>query len=222
MWPLVKLAELLTKLLGSDKHKPLIRREEFIALTRVGTQEGVLIENEYRILKNLFRFDQLCAADIMTPRTVIFALSENLTVSEVVKSYPELRFSRIPIYTKNLDEVAAFALKSDILQNAVQGKGQSKLKELRRPLLVISQDLALHELFEKLINESAHIALVIDNYGGTVGLVTLEDLMETLVGLEIVDETDSVKDMQKFARERWLKRARRFGIVTDNGRKKYE
>ncbi len=216
MWPLVKLAEVITKLLGSDKLKPLIRREEFIALTHLGAQEGVLKENESRILGNLFRFNQLCAEDIMTPRTVIFSLPKNLTVTEVLSKHPEIIFSRIPIYENDLDKVSTFVLKNDILHNAVQGNGGTTLKELARPLLVISQDLALDEVFEKFIRKPAQVALVVDNYGGTVGLVTLEDLMETLVGLEIVDETDSVQDMQKFAREQWAKRAHRFGIITDD------
>jgi len=215
MWPLVKMAELITHLLGSDKHGPMIRREEFIALTRLGTQEGGLEENESRVLKNLFRFNQLCAADIMTPRTVILAFEENLTVSDVLDHHETIQFSRIPVYQNDLDEINGFVLRSDLFYHALRGKKNTLLNKFSRELIAVPADLGLDELFEKLIRRAAHIALVIDEYGGTLGIVTMEDLMEALIGLEIVDETDSVEDMQKLAREQWVKRAKRLGLSID-------
>ena len=215
MWPLVKMAEQITRLLGSDKHGPMIRREEFIALTRLGLQEGVLEENESRILKNLFRFNQLCVSDIMTPRTVIFALEGNLMVSEILDEHEKIQFTRIPLFQNSLDEISGFILRSDLFYHALRGKENTSLKKFRRELAAIPADLGLNEVFEKLIRESTHMALVIDEYGGTVGIVTMEDLLETLIGLEIVDETDSVEDMQKLAREQWNKRAERLWISKD-------
>ncbi len=215
MWPLVKMAELITNMLGSGKQSVMIRREEFIALSRLGAQEGVLEENESRILKNLFRFNQLCAADIMTPRTVIFALEENLTISEVLDKNEKPQFTRIPVYQNDLDEISGFVLRSDLFYDALRGQENTNLKKIRRELMAIPADLGLDELFEKLIRKVEHIALVIDEYGGTLGIVTLEDLIETLIGLEIVDETDSVEDMQKLAREQWKKRAQRLGLTID-------
>jgi len=212
MWPLVKMAELITNLLGSGKQSTMIRREEFIALSRLGSQEGVLEENESRILKNLFRFNQLCAADIMTPRTVIFGFEETLTVSEVLKKNEKLQFTRIPIYQNDMDEISGFILRSDLFYHGFKGEDKTSLKEIRRELMAIPADLGLDELFKKQIKNAAHIALVVDEYGGTLGIVTLEDLLETLIGLEIMDETDSVEDMQKLAREQWNKRAERLGI----------
>jgi CBS domain containing-hemolysin-like protein len=216
MWPLVKMAELITHLLGSDKHGPMIRRDEFIALTRLGSQEGVLEENESRILKNLFRFNQLCVADIMTPRTVIFALEENLMVSEILDKHEKFQFTRIPVFQNSLDEISGFILRSDLFFHALRGKENISLKKFNRKLIAIPTDMGLDEIFEKLLRKSAHMALVIDEYGGTVGIVTMEDLLETLLGLEIVDETDSVEDMQKLAREQWNKRAERLGLSDDD------
>jgi CBS domain containing-hemolysin-like protein len=212
MWPLVKMAELITKILGSSKYEPMIRRGEFIALTRLGTQEGILAENESLILKNLFRFNQLSAKDIMTPRTVIFALKETIIVSEVIEQYEKIQFSRIPIFQNDLDNISGYILKSDLYYQSIRGKDKESLSKICRPLMVIPADLGLDELFEKLVRKSEHIAHVVDEYGGTSGIVTLEDLMETLIGLEIVDESDSVEDMQKLAREQWNKRAGRLGI----------
>ena len=215
MWPLVKMADGLTKLIARGRGKVFFHREEFIALAEAGAQEGVLHEEESRILKSLFRFRQIRARDIMTPRTVIFTIAEALTVSEVLKAHPDPGFSRIPVYGKDRDEIKGFVLKSDVLLVAANLQGETTLSHLKRPIPVIPGDLRLHELFDRLLNERTHIALVADEYGGTEGLVTMEDIIETLIGLEIVDEVDKVQDMQELAREQWRKRALRQGIIPE-------
>jgi len=219
MWPLVKMADGLTKLIARGKEKVFFHRDEFIALAEAGAQEGVLHEEESRILKSLFRFRQVRARDIMTPRTVIFALAEALTVAEAMEAHPDPSFSRIPVYGKDRDEVKGFVLKSDMLLDAVNLQGETTLSHLKRPIPVIPGDLPLHELFDRLVNERTHMALVADEYGGTEGVVTMEDVVETLLGLEIVDEGDKVQDMQELARRQWRKRALRQGIIpeTANG-----
>jgi CBS domain containing-hemolysin-like protein len=214
MWPLVKLADSLTRMLTKGKEKGKIHREEFIALAELGGKEGVFHKYESRILNNLFCFREVRTRDIMTPRTVVFALSENLTVDETLSLHAHLPFSRIPVYGENLDNVTGFILKSEILR-AGQGKGAALLSELSRPLVVVSGDLPLHSLFERLMSEKAHIALVVDGYGGTEGVVTMEDFIETLLGLEIVDEIDTVEDMQAMAREQWRRRARTSGLIEE-------
>ncbi len=211
MWPLVKLADSLTRLLTKGKEKSTVHREEFIALAELGAKEGVFHKYESRILNNLFCFREVRTRDIMTPRTVVFALSENLAVEETLSLHTKLTFSRIPVYGENLDKVTGFVLKSEVLL-AGQEKGDTLLSELRRPLVMIPGDLPLHSLFERLMNENAHIALVVDSYGGTEGVVTMEDFIETLLGLEIVDEVDTVEDMQAMAREQWRRRARKVGL----------
>ena len=216
MWPLVKLAEGLTRLLARGKTKVLVSREEFTALAELGAQEGVFDEGESRILRNLFRFGQVRARDIMTPRTVVFALPEVQTVGEVLADHPEIRFSRIPVYGENRDDVTGFILKSDLLLHAAQQEAQTPLVDFKRAMLVVPGDLLLRDLFERLMNDRAHVALVVDEYGGTAGLVTLEDLVETLLGLEIVDEADAVQDMQEWARQQWRHRARRLGLLAED------
>jgi len=215
MWPLVKMADGLTKLITRGKEKVFFHREEFIALAEAGAQEGAIHGDESRILKSLFRFRQVSARDIMTPRTVIFALAEALTVAEALEAHPDPSFSRIPVYGKNRDEVTGFILKSDVLLEAANLQGGTTLSHLKRPIPVIPGNLPLHELFDRLLNERTHMALVADEYGGTEGLVTMEDVIETLIGLEIVDEGDAVQDMQELARQQWRKRALRQGIIAE-------
>ena len=215
MWPLVKMADGLAKLIARGRGKVFFHREEFIALAEAGAQEGVLHEEESRILKSLFRFRQVHARDIMTPRTVIFTLPETLTVSEALEAHPDPGFSRIPVYGKNRDEVKGFVLKSDVFLEAANLQGETTLSHLKRPIPVIPGDLPLHELFDRLLNDRTHMALVADEYGGTEGLVTMEDVVETLLGLEIVDEVDKVQDMQELARQQWRKRALRQGIIRE-------
>ena len=215
MWPLVKMAQGLTRLMAPGKKKVLVSREEFTALAEIGAQEGVFHEDESRILRNLFRFGQVRARDIMTPRTVMFTLPETQTVGETLAEHPELRFSRIPVYAENRDDITGFVLKGDILLHVAKQQHSTTLAEIKRTILVISGTLSLRDLLEQLMTDGSHAALVVDEYGGTAGLVTLEDLVETLLGLEIVDEADHVQDMQEWARQQWRNRARRLGLLDD-------
>jgi len=212
MYPLVKLADTLTRWLTKGKEKTKVHREEFIALAELGSKEGVFHKYESRILNNLFCFRDVRTRDIMTPRTVLFALRENLTVEETLSLHAQLPFSRIPVHGENLDQVTGFVLKSEVLR-AGQEKGALMLAEMRRPLVVVPDELPLPRLFERLMDEKAHIALAVDEYGGTQGVVTMEDFIETLLGLEIVDEIDTAEDMQAMAREQWRKRARGLGLI---------
>ncbi len=213
MWPLVKLAEGLTWMLARGRRKVTIRRDEFQALADVGAREGVLHQHESQILRSLMRFSNLTARDIMTPRTVVFALPESMTVSEVLQAYPDIRFSRIPLYRQDKDRVSGFVLKSDILLHAARGEGDAEVKQFMHPIEAVPETAPLQGLFEGLVEDRTHVAIVVDEYGGLAGLVTLEDVVETLLGLEIMDEVDTVDDMQRYAREKWQARARGMGVV---------
>jgi len=213
MWPLVKMSEALTRLLKTDHAVTVVEKEEILALAGQGSKKGIFSDSESRILENLFRLREVRAEDIMTPRTVVFSLEASMTVAAVREAHPELLFSRIPIYGENPDDVIGFVLKSDLLLWAAEGRGQTPLSDpdLRRPITMVLDSCRLTELFERLIGEDTHLALVVDEYGGAEGLVTMEDLIETLIGLEIVDESDPVPDMRELAREQWQQRARRMG-----------
>ena len=216
MWPLVKLSQGITYLISRGKSKEAsVSREEFTAMAELGEEEGVFEKEESRILKNLFRFSSLRVKDIMTPRTVVQALPESRTIGQIIEEHDEFRFSRIPVYTKNRDDITGYVLKDEILLKAAQEQGDVSLHDLRREILGVPETLPLPGLFERLVDSLEHVALVVDEYGGTAGIVTMEDVVETLLGMEIVDEADSTEDMQVLARRQWLRRAHRLNLIPE-------
>jgi CBS domain containing-hemolysin-like protein len=216
MYPFVLLSNVITRMISPAKRAHTVSREEFTALADLGTKEGVFEEEESRILRNLLRFKSLRVKDIMTPRTVVLASPEERTVEEFFEKRPNPRFSRIPVYGENRDDITGYVLKHDLLLELAHNRGETNLADLRRDLLVVPELLSLRELFERLIETQEHQALVVDEYGGMAGIVTMEDLVETLLGLEIVDEVDLIQDMQVLARQQWYNRAKRLGLVTED------
>ncbi|MCF7804430.1 MAG: CNNM domain-containing protein [Candidatus Marinimicrobia bacterium] len=214
--PLVKVSQGITALLSSDSGETSMSREEFTALAKMGEEEGLFDEEESRILKNLFRFRSVRVKDVMTPRIVLFALPESMTVGEMVDEHDQLRFSRIPVYAESRDDITDYVLKDEILLHAARDEEDLPLGEFKREMIVVPEMMPLPELFERLLDNLEHIALVVDEFGGTAGVVSMEDVVETLLGMEIVDEADSVEDMQVLARQEWVKRAKRLGIVPED------
>ena len=213
LYPLIFVSELITKWLTGGQGHHTFSRDEFAAMADIGAAGGHLDEKESRILKNLFRFPDLCAEDIMTPSTVIFALQQDMTAHEVLEKHKEIFFSRIPIYGENRDNITGFVLKSELLLDDIRNDGTTQLKDFpKRELRGVLDDTRLSTVLEKLLDDRQHILLVVDKYGGTEGVVTLEDVVETLVGIEIVDEADDAVDMRKMAREKWSGRMEKLGI----------
>tara|TARA_B110000483_G_scaffold69796_1_gene87158 strand:+ start:28 stop:1164 length:1137 start_codon:yes stop_codon:yes gene_type:complete len=212
LYPMVWLSEHLTKLISGGKKGHVFSRDELISMARIGEASGSMPNSESRILKNLFRLSSLTAQDIMTPRTVIVSLPERETLSSALPTVTEQPFSRIPIYTKDKDGISGFALRDDILMGNARGHGKETLSSLRRDIMTVQDSVQLSELLDQFLEKRAHIALVLDEYGGTKGLVALEDLVETLIGIEIVDETDNVVDMRALARRHWQTRANAMGL----------
>jgi CBS domain containing-hemolysin-like protein len=138
-----------------------------------------------------------------------------MTVGEVIVKHPEIRFSRIPIYKDGPDQIEGFVLKSDIYLEALRGNPDKTLELLRRHLPAVPETVPLIQLFERLLTQRSHAMLVVDEYGGVAGIITMEDILETLLGIEIMDETDTVADMRALARQQWIKRARALGIIPD-------
>lgn len=215
LFPIVWISERMTKFISHGKNLHIFSRDEFVAMAKVGEQSGQIDDNEARIIKNLFRFGSLNVTDIMTPRTVIVTLSEDKSVGDASEYVAKIPFSRIPIYKKDIDNITGFVLRDDVLLQDNQERGNELLKTLRRELLIVPESVALTGLLENFLKERQHIAIVVDEYGGTTGIVTLEDLVETLMGLEIVDEMDTVVDMRVLARKKWEERAKALGIKSD-------
>lgn len=218
LFPLIWVSERLTKLIAQGESLHVFSRKEFVAMARVGEQAGQIRERESGIIRNLFRFESIKTKDIMTPRTVIVAFQEDMTVNEALNLKSQTPFSRLPLYREDLDDITGFVLKKDMLISKAQDQREVKLVTLRRDILTVSGAMPLSDLLEFFLDHRQHIALVVDEYGGTKGLVTLEDVVETLLGMEIVDEMDKVEDMQSLARRQWEKRARAMGLPIDTSK----
>lgn len=206
--PLVWLSQMITKLLSSKDKQNSISRAEFSAMADIGEKEGVFAEGESRVIKNLLRFKSVKAEDIMTPRTVVLAAAEETTIKEIYENREYLRFSRIPIFQGHIDNVRGFIHKHDLLDKMARDEHDLPISAIRRDILTIPEKMPIPRLFEKLIEQRDHIALAVDEYGGFAGIVTMEDVLEALLGIEIVDEFDGAQDMRAYARERWQNRAK--------------
>ncbi len=216
MWPLVKLAEWLTDLLSPAQEEAAVSREEIAAMAEEGKKEGVVDEGESRVLKNLLRLSVLRIRDIMTPCEHIVTLPEEMRVCEVVERHPELKFSRIPLHTGgNRRRYTGYALKDDILTQAARDEHEVPMTKLRRDLLTATEDLPLPTVFDQMVGRREHVAIAVNDAGEMTGLISMEDIIETLLGLEIVDEVDDAERLHTLAREHWHKRARRLGLISD-------
>lgn len=216
MYPLIRVSELLTRLISHGRKVHVFSREELIAMTDVGRQSGQIDERESKIIRNLFRFKALTAEDIMTPRTVMVALHGETTVAEAYAMRGQVPFSRLPLYGRDKDDILGFVLYEDILLAHLRDHDADPVSTLRRDLLAVPASSTLASLMDGLLKRRQHIAVVIGEFGETRGLVTLEDLVETLIGEEIVDEGDKVADMQAMARQQWQRRAQAMGLKLDD------
>jgi len=213
LYPFVLLSELLTRSISPDMKVEGFNRQEFAAMADLGEQEGQLQERESRILKNLFMLHETIVTDVMTPRPVVFSLSESLTVHEYFEKHYDSRFSRIPVYAKNDEMFTGFVLKDDLLLAQARNNIDSTLSTYRRNLSTLSDKSSLSDAFDEVLHQRAHIMVIVDEYGGMEGIITMEDILETLLGLEIMDESDKTADMQEYARRMWKKRAQKMGIA---------
>lgn len=215
-YPLVLMASRITVLFSNSKKEKTTSREEIAALAGIGTYEGVVDEKEHRIIQNILRLKNVKVKDIMTPRVVAAVADENLTLEEFLESKDYLRFSRIPVYTGNVENITGYVFRQTILEKLAEDRHTLKLKDIKRDILISPSSIALFSVWEKLLAKREHLSLVVDEYGGFDGIVTMEDIIETLLGLEIMDEKDTITDMQKYARERWEKRQAKYRYLEKN------
>ncbi|MDU8884591.1 CNNM domain-containing protein [Yeosuana sp. MJ-SS3] len=206
---------LTTKLIGGKGHGSILSREGFLVMADIAHEEGVFHESESKVIKNLLTFKDVMAKNIMTPRTVMKTEDENTTVEEFFNKNLNLRFSRIPVFVDAEDNIKGLVLKDDVFKEMALDNGAKKLSELKREIIIVNRNLSIPILFEKLVESRNHMALVVDEYGSVSGLVTMEDVIETLLGLEIMDESDNVSDLQLQARRNWEARAKKLGILED-------
>ncbi|MFP4604435.1 MAG: CNNM domain-containing protein [Bacteroidales bacterium] len=213
LYPFVILSKYITKILNKKKAGAVLSRSEFQAMTEIGIKEGIFKEEESRILINLMKFNNIVVKSIMTPRTVVVAAPQDMTIKQFFEQHEKIRVSRIPIYYEDIDEITGYVLKDDLMENMIEKKMNKKLKGLSRNMMVVNEKMPIVKLFYRLLEEKEHIAMVVGEYGEMVGIVTMEDVIETLLGTEIVDELDNIEDMQKQAMKIWERRAKRLGLI---------
>jgi len=205
--------QLITRLFGSKKHESVFSRADFSAMASAAERSGHLEGGESAIIRNLMQLSKLTVNDIMTPRLVMKTANEDMHIQNFYKSNKDLRFSRVPVFEVSSELITGYVLKDELLQKLIEGEGNISLKEIRRPILEVAATDQLDILFQKLTQDNEHISIVVDHYGSVVGLVTMEDVVETLLGTEIVDELDNIEDLQKLARLRWEQRAKARGLL---------
>ncbi len=203
LYPLVKLSELLSKNLSTPSEVPDVTRDEMIKTAELGVEEGTIKAKESTIIRNLLKLDKIYVSDIMTPRSVFTALDGSISVDEVARKYRPIRFSRLPVYEGTLDHIIGMTHRYKILEALSQDQHTKLVRELILPINSVNERMTVSQALDFFIKEKDHMALVVDDYGGVTGLVTLEDAVETLLGVEIVDEFDNIEDMRKYAMEQW-------------------
>ena len=208
--------QLTTKLIGGKGHGSVLSREGFVAMADIAHEEGGFEESESKVIKNLLNFKEVQAKDIMTPRTVLKTENETMTVRDFFEANSNIRFSRIPVYTENPDNITGLVLKDEVFKEMGLGNGDKLLSEIKRSIIIVNRSLPIPTLFEQLVESRNHMALVVDEYGSVSGIVTMEDVIETLLGLEIMDESDNVSDLQMLARKSWESRAKRLGLIDND------
>jgi CBS domain containing-hemolysin-like protein len=212
------MSEKLTRLISGGKSGGLtFSRDEVKAMVEIGKDEGVFNQAEHKIFTNLMKIRHIPIRKIMTPRTVIFSVSQDVSVGDFFTAHGEQPFSRIPLFRDNHDDLIGYILKVDILTAQAKDEHDRKASEFLRPFVVFSDTITAFEAYNKLIHDKSHIALVVDEYGTVQGLVTLEDIFETIIGLEITDELDTVEDMQVLAQDQWAKRKAKIAGGSDQG-----
>ncbi|SDS40660.1 CNNM domain-containing protein [Gramella sp. MAR_2010_147] len=207
------LLMLTTKLIGKSAHVSTMSKEEFAAITDAAEEDGVFEESETTVIKNLLVFKSVEAKDVMTPFSVAITEDESMSLEDFHQNHRNLKFSRIPVYKDKSNNVSGFILKDDVLEEMIDEKGQQPLSSIKRDILVTKDNTPIPELFEIFVQKRAHISMIVDEFGNVTGIVTMEDIIETLLGLEIMDESDSVEDMQMLARKNWERRAKRLGLI---------
>jgi CBS domain containing-hemolysin-like protein len=214
-YPLVVLSALITKAISKNKLEQTTSREEIAALANIGADEGVFTKKEHRIIQNLLRLKNMRVTEIMTPRVVVAIADENLYLKDFLRNKDYLRFSRIPVFSENEENITGYVFRQRVFEKLAEDQHELKLKDIKREIVIVPDSIVLFNLWEKLLEAKEHIAVIVDEYGGLDGIVTMEDIIETLLGLEIIDEKDTVTDMQKYARDRWKERQTKYNMLEE-------
>ncbi|MCQ2273872.1 MAG: CNNM domain-containing protein [Bacteroidales bacterium] len=211
IFPIVWVVEKFSKTIApDDDDEATVSREEVAAMADMAEDEEVIDEDENKIIQNVIKLDDVKAEDVMTPTTVAEIAPEKMTLKEFYKIKSYSHFSRIPVYTDSDEYITGYVLRSEVLELLADDKFDMTLGEIKREIPLFNEKMSLSDVWDEMMKQKEHISCVIDEYGSFQGILTLEDIIETIFGLEIIDERDDVADMQQYARECWQKRQSRF------------
>jgi CBS domain containing-hemolysin-like protein len=202
--------EILRKRIAGDEPDTGISREEVSAMANMGEEEGVIDNSENKVIQNIMKLDDIKAYDVMTPRVVAAIAPENMTLKQFYKQEELSHNSRIPVYADSPEFITGYILRYDVLENLAEDKFDTRLRSIKRKIAAFHEETSVSDIWEALLKSKDQIALIIDDYGCFQGLITLEDIIETILGMEIIDENDTITDMQQYAKERWLKRKNQY------------
>lgn len=214
-YPLVVISAVLTKIMSRKESELTTSREEISALANIGLEEGIFGDKENKIIQNLIKLKSIKVAEIMTPRVVVVVANEEMTLQEFLKNKDFLHFSRIPVYKDMRDNITGYVFREVVFEKLAEDHFDLKLKDIKRDIVTFTGLTTLFNAWEELLTNKEHIALVIDEYGGMDGIATLEDIVETLLGFEIVDEKDQVEDMQQYAMDRWKAKQKKYELLKE-------
>ncbi|MGZ2369336.1 CNNM domain-containing protein [Ancylomarina sp. YFZ004] len=215
-YPLVIMSGYITKFFSKDAKDISVSREEISAMAHIGTEEGVFKDSENKVIQNLIRLRTFKVSAIMTPRVVVTAADEAMPLEEFLVKKEFLYYSRIPVYSKDIENITGYIFRQTVFEKLAEKEKNLKLRDIRREIVIAHEFQTVFKLWEILLEKKEHIALIVDEYGGMDGIVTMEDIIETLLGLEIVDERDRITDMQQYARERWAERKAKYDMLDDS------
>lgn len=207
--PIIVCLEWMNRLIGYERHGEQMSRLEVLATVRLGLEGGAVGDREYHVISNLMRLGTIRVSEILTPRTVVYALPVEQTVGDIGSATPAIRFARIPVFRGSIEKIVGYVTRFDVLKAVADGKSGDTLAALKRPILFLPEQASVADALAQLLDRNEHIAVVVDEHGGIEGIVTLEDVLETLLGQEIVDETDPVANMQRLASRLAQRRAAR-------------
>ena len=210
LYPIVWIIEKLHNSISDEEPDTAISREEVSAMANIGEEEGVLDNSENKVIQNIIKLDDIKAYEVMTPRIVANIASENITVRQFYKQQELSHNSRIPVYSDSPEFITGYVMRNDVLEYLTEDKFDTRLRSIKRKIAAFHEETSVSDVWESLLRTKDQIALIIDDYGCFQGIITLEDIIETILGMEIIDENDTVTDMQQYAKDRWLKRQKQY------------
>ncbi len=214
--PVLWVNRWVTRLFRPGPDEGVLSRSELATMMEVGMNRGIFSAQEFKVVHNTLRSSNIHAKDIMTPRSVVMAAAQDQTIRSYFETNRPILISRIPLYERNIDKIVGYFLKVDLLEALADGKSDHRLGTLRRDILVFSENSLTPHMLSEFCKTHEHIAMVVDEHGGLAGVITFEDLIESILGIEIMDEVDKIEDMRDYARKKWEERSKKLGIISDN------